>query len=65
MIFPLEKLIRFSGNIYEITSACNRRCFQMSMVHDPLIEAHDGKVVSCAAEQIFKHHVDYRIVEPE
>jgi hypothetical protein len=31
------------------------------MVHDPLIDIHDGKVVSCAAEQIFKHHVEYRL----
>jgi hypothetical protein len=34
----------------------------MSMVHDPLIEAHDGKVVSCAAEQIFRRNVEYRLV---
>ena len=61
MIFPLERLIRFTGNIYEITCASSRRAFQMSMVHDPIIEAHDGKVVSCAADQIFRRNVEYRI----
>ena len=46
MIFPLEQLIQFKDNIYEITSAASRRAFQLSMVKDPVIEENDGKVVS-------------------
>jgi DNA-directed RNA polymerase subunit omega len=63
MIFPLQELIRFTGNIYEITCAASRRAYQLSMVHDPLIDDNDGKVVSLAAEQIFKKQVQYRLEE--
>ena len=61
MIFPLEQLVRFSDNIYEITAAANRRAYQMSMVKDPLIEEHSDKVVSLAARQLFTKEVTYRI----
>ncbi len=61
MIFPLEKLIEFKGNVYEITCAANRRAYQLSMVRDSEIEEKDGKVVSLAAKQVFTHQVEYRI----
>ncbi len=61
MIFPLEKLIEFKGNVYEITCAANRRAYQLSMVRDSEIEENDGKVVSLAAKQVFTHQVEYRI----
>lgn len=61
MIFPLEELIKFKDNVYEITTAASRRAFQLSMVKDPVIEENDGKVVSLAASQLFKGQVDYRI----
>jgi DNA-directed RNA polymerase subunit omega len=61
MIFPLEQLIEFKGNVYEITCAANRRAYQLSMVRDPAIEENDGKVVSLAALQVFTHQVEYRI----
>jgi DNA-directed RNA polymerase subunit omega len=63
MIFPLEKLIRFTGNIYEITCAASKRAYQLSMIHDPLIDENDGKVVSIAATQIFDNEVQYRLEE--
>ena len=61
MIFPLEKLVKFNKNIYEITVAASRRAFQMSMIRDPSIEQNDGKVVSLAAKQLFGDEVQYRI----
>lgn len=61
MIFPLEQLVKFNDNIYEITVAANRRAYQMSMVKDPKIEENDGKVVSLAASQVFNQKVTYRI----
>ncbi len=61
MIFPLEELIKFKDNVYEITTAASRRAFQLSMVKDPVIEENDGKVVSLAASQLFKQQVEYRI----
>ncbi|MDR3284513.1 MAG: DNA-directed RNA polymerase subunit omega [Treponema sp.] len=61
MIFPLEELIKFTGNIYEITCAASRRAFQISMVRDPVIEENEDKVVSIAARQIFRKQVQYRL----
>lgn len=61
MIFPLEALVKFSGNVYEITVAASRRAFQMSKIEDPSIDANDGKVVSLAASQLFNEKVQYRI----
>lgn len=61
MIFPLEELIKFKDNVYEITTAASRRAYQLSMVKDPVIEENDGKVVSLAAAQLFKKQIEYRI----
>ncbi len=63
MIFPLEQLVKFTDNIYEITVAANRRAYQMSMVKDPLIAENKDKVVSLAAKQLFTQEVTYRIAE--
>jgi DNA-directed RNA polymerase subunit omega len=61
MIFPLEELVKFTDNVYEITVASSRRAYQMSRVKDPCIEENDGKVVSLAARQVFTKQVTYRI----
>ena len=61
MIFPLEELVKFKDNIYEITTAASRRAYQLSMVKDPVIEENDGKVVSLAAKQLFKGEVEYQL----
>ena len=61
MIFPLEQLVQFKDNIYEITSAASRRAYQLSMLRDSEIEENDGKVVSSAIKQVFANQVEYRI----
>jgi DNA-directed RNA polymerase subunit omega len=61
MTFPLEQLVKYTDNIYEITVAANRRAYQMSMVKDPEIEKNDGKVVSIAASQLFNQQVTFHI----
>ena len=61
MVFPLEELVKYSDNIYEITVAANRRAFQMAKVEDPEIEENDGKVVSLAARQLFDDEVTFKI----
>jgi DNA-directed RNA polymerase subunit omega len=63
MIFPLEELIEYKSNMYEITSAASRRSFQLSMIRDEEIEMNDGKVVSLAARQIFTNQIEFRIEE--
>ena len=61
MIFPLEQLIKFKDNIYEITCAASHRAYQLSRMNDPVIAENDGKVVSTAARQLFTEEVQYRI----
>ena len=57
MIFPLEQLVEYNDNIYEITVAASHRAYQMAKVNDPEIEANHDKVVSLAARQLFTKKV--------
>lgn len=61
MVFPLEELVKYSDNIYEVTVAASRRAFQLAKVEDPEIEENDGKVVSLAARQLFDDEVTFKI----
>ena len=61
MIFPLEDLVEYKDNMYEITAAGSRRSYQLSMLKDPEIEYSDGKVVSLAARQVFNREVEFRL----
>jgi DNA-directed RNA polymerase subunit omega len=61
MIFPIEELIEYDRNMYEITSAASRRSYQLSMLNDPEIDDNDGKVVSLAARQVFTQEVEFRL----
>ncbi len=61
MIFPLEQLIGYNSNMYEITCAAGRRSYQLSMIRDPEVEKNDGKVVSLAARQVFTGDILFRL----
>ena len=61
MVFPLEQLVEYNGNIYEITVAASVRAYQMAKINDPEIEANQDKVVCAAARQLFTNKVTYRI----
>ncbi|MDR1215943.1 MAG: DNA-directed RNA polymerase subunit omega [Treponema sp.] len=61
MIFPLEELIEYKANMYDITVAASRRSFQLSMLKDEAIEQHDGKVISLAAKQLFTSQIKFRL----
>ncbi|MDR2184278.1 MAG: DNA-directed RNA polymerase subunit omega [Treponema sp.] len=61
MIFPLEELIEYDSNMYEITCAAVRRSFQLSMLRDPEIDDGDSKMVSLAAQQVFTKEVEFRM----
>jgi DNA-directed RNA polymerase subunit omega len=63
MIFPLEELIEYEGNMYEITAAASRRSYQLSMLKDQDIEDNEGKVVSLAARQVFTDQIEFRLEE--
>ncbi len=61
MVFPLEELVKYKGNVYEITSAASRRAYQLSMLKDPIIEQYDDKIVSLGARQLFTEEVRFQI----
>ena len=68
MIFPLEELIEYDKNMYEITAASSRRSYQLSMLYAAddddaqyMIDENDGKVVSLAARQVFTREVEFRM----
>lgn len=61
MVFPLEEVVKYNDNIYEITVAASRRAFQLAKLNDPEIDENDGKVVSLGARQLFEHEVTYKI----
>jgi len=68
MIFPLEELIKYDKNMYEITVASSRRSYQLSMLYaaeddDAVywIDEYDGKIVSMAARQVFTKEVEFRL----
>jgi DNA-directed RNA polymerase subunit omega len=68
MIFPLEELIEYSENMYEITAASSRRSYQLSMLYAAdddqakyWVDENNGKVVSLAALQVFTKEVDFRL----
>ncbi|MDR0382929.1 MAG: DNA-directed RNA polymerase subunit omega [Spirochaetaceae bacterium] len=63
MIFPLEELIKYQGNMYEITCAAARRSYQLSKLEDPELEENGGKSVSLAARQVFTGKVKFRLSE--
>ncbi|MDR0599583.1 MAG: DNA-directed RNA polymerase subunit omega [Treponema sp.] len=63
MIFPLEDLIEYEGNMYAITCAASRRAFQLSMLRDPEIDENEGKVASLAAQQVFTGEVEFHLEE--
>ncbi len=63
MIFPVEELIEYKSNMYEITCASSRRAWQLSMLNDPEIEKNDGKVVSLAARQVFQDAIQFKLEE--
>ncbi|MBC6713804.1 DNA-directed RNA polymerase subunit omega [Treponema sp. Marseille-Q3903] len=65
MVFPLEQLVEFNDNIYEITVAASIRAYQMAKVQDPEIAANHDKVVCIAARQLFTKKVTYRIEQKD
>ncbi|MDR1836334.1 MAG: DNA-directed RNA polymerase subunit omega [Treponema sp.] len=62
MLFPLQELIEYTENMYEITSACSRRAYQLSTIMDKdEKEFYDGKMVPLAARQLFMDEVQFRL----
>lgn len=63
MIMPLEQLIEYDSNSYEITVAITHRAYQLAVIKGPDVEKNNGKVVSLATRQIFSKQIEYRLLE--
>lgn len=63
MIMPLEQLIEYDRNAYEMTVAVTHRAYQLAVIKGPEVEKNNGKVVSLATRQIFSKAVEYRFLE--
>jgi DNA-directed RNA polymerase subunit omega len=63
MILPLDPLIGYEDNVYELTCAAIRRAYQITVTGDEEIEENLGKVVSTAIKQILTQKVIFRIEE--
>ena len=61
MIIPLNRLIRYDGNVYTITNAMIKRATQIHLAGDEELEENKGKVVSTAIKQILTEKVRYRL----
>jgi len=63
MIIPLDKLVSWKGNIYEMTAAYIKRSNQLTITGDEEVEKNNGKVVPTAIKQLLDKKVEYRIEE--
>jgi DNA-directed RNA polymerase subunit omega len=60
MVMPLDTLMGFKGNIYEMTCAAMKRGVQINLIGDEDLEANRGKIVSTAIKQVLQQKVQYR-----
>ncbi len=63
MIIPLEKLINYNDNAYELAVAMTKRAYQLAVLKGPEVEKNNGKVVSLAAQQIFEKTIEYKFIQ--
>ena len=61
MILPLDLLVSYPGNMYELTCAAIRRGVQINLAGDEDLSENEGKVVSTAIKQILTEKVKYRL----
>ena len=61
MILPLNHLIGYEENIYELTCASIRRAYQITVTGDEEVQENNGKAVSTAISQILTNRVTFRL----
>jgi DNA-directed RNA polymerase subunit omega len=62
-VLPLDLLITYDGNMYELTCAAIKRAAQINLAGDEELEENRGRVVSLAIKQILSKKVEYRLEE--
>jgi DNA-directed RNA polymerase subunit omega len=63
LVLPLDLLISYDGNMYELTCAAIKRAAQINLAGDESLEENKGRVVSLAIKQILTKKVEYRLEE--
>jgi DNA-directed RNA polymerase subunit omega len=61
MAYPLQNLIEYNENMYEITCAIVRRVYQLAVIMQPETDRDGEKIVAIAAREIFTKDIDYCI----
>ncbi len=63
MSYPLENLIEYNDNMYQITCAIMKRAYQLAHLHEPGDDKIEDKIVSQSARQVFTQQIEYRVEE--
>ncbi len=63
MVLPLDLLISYDRNSYELTYAAIKRAAQINLAGDEELDAAKNRVVSLAIKQILNKKVQYRLEE--
>jgi DNA-directed RNA polymerase subunit omega len=63
LIIPIDELIDFKGNRYELTCATIKRAIQINLTGDEELKKNKGKVVPTALRQVLTKKVKYKLEE--
>ncbi len=63
MIVPLDELIDFTGNRYELTCAAIKRAIQINLTGDEELKKNKGKIVPTSLRQVLTKKVQYKMEE--
>jgi DNA-directed RNA polymerase subunit omega len=63
MIIPLDELINYKGNRYELTCAAIKRAIQINLTNDEDLEKNNKKIVPTALKQILLKKVQFKMEE--
>jgi len=61
LIIPLDELIDFKGNRYELTCAAIKRAIQINLTGDEELKRNKGKIVPTALKQVLLQKVKYKL----
>ncbi len=61
MILPLDLLVAYDSNAYELAAAAMRRAVQINLAGDEELQQNRGKIVSLAVKQILTKKVRYQL----
>lgn len=63
MIIPINELIDYTGNRYELTCAAIKRATQLNLVSSEELKKNNGKIVPTALNQMLLGKVKYKLEE--